>query len=352
MKLNFKDLLKHANNAFNQKRAFVLYRKPYETTIYSQFQLSNNQNYNSDIKTSGFVFAPFDSSQKKFFFDSSNAECFESTFEELNFLNTNQFKITDVPQLKNQHIQTVKKAVNAIKQQEFDKLVISRKEELTASVFELELTFFMLLKKYPTAMVYCWYHPQVGIWMGATPELLCKITGNQFTTMALAGTQLAVQKSDVQWTQKEINEQQLVTDFITETIQPEIKVIKISDPETVQAGNLWHIKTTITGEISQHSDMEKLISKLHPTPAVCGLPKEKAFKFIVENENYNREFYTGYLGIIKKKEIELFVNLRCMKIENEIISIFVGGGITAASVPEKEWDETVAKAHTMKNVLF
>ena len=95
----------------------------------------------------------------------------------------------------------------------------------------------------------------------------------------------------------------------------------------------------------------------HPTPAVCGLPAKKAKNFILENENYNREFYSGFLGEInipkstKNKKSHLFVNLRCMSLENNIARIYVGGGITKDSIPEKEWEETVSKSFTMKSVL-
>ena len=101
-----------------------------------------------------------------------------------------------------------------------------------------------------------------------------------------------------------------------------------------------------------------MIRILHPTPAVCGFSREIAREFIIENENYNRSFYTGFLGELNlqnfnkdKKKSALFVNLRCMKIENNKVSIFVGGGITKGSNAEKEWQETVFKSKTMKYVL-
>ena len=100
-----------------------------------------------------------------------------------------------------------------------------------------------------------------------------------------------------------------------------------------------------------NSSLKDLIRKLHPTPAVCGLPRDKAKEFIIKNENYNREFYTGFLGEITNTDSSLFVNLRCMKLEENIANIYVGGGITKDSNSKQEWLETVSKTQTMKSVL-
>ena len=80
--------------------------------------------------------------------------------------------------------------------------------------------------------------------------------------------------------------------------------------------------------------------------------------FILENENYNREYYTGFLGELNKKSIkkkklksDLYVNLRCMQIKNQQAFIYMGCGITKDSNPEKEWEESVNKSMTMKKIL-
>lgn len=112
---------------------------------------------------------------------------------------------------------------------------------------------------------------------------------------------------------------------------------------------------------------------MHPTPAVCGLPKDISKAFILKNENYNREFYTGFLGELNIKErksrnvnrhnIEndayasvknvsnLYVNLRCMQLVNNHAIVYIGGGITKDSIPEKEWEETVSKSQVIKSIL-
>ena len=235
--------------------------------------------------------------------------------------------------------------------------------------------FQELLVTYSTAFVYLWYHPQVGLWLGATPETLLKIQGSSFKTMALAGTQKFKGSVEVKWGEKEKQEQQFVTGEILTRLTGLVEGLKASEVHTSKAGNLLHLRTEISGRVSAgEAGLKKLISALHPTPAVCGLPKEKAKKFILSEENYDREFYTGFLGELNlqssrnrsgnrrnvenlayrtvKKETALFVNLRCMKLARGAAELFIGGGITNDSNPEAEWEETVNKAGTMKKVLF
>jgi isochorismate synthase len=174
--------------------------------------------------------------------------------------------------------------------------------------------------------------------------------------MALAGTQIFKGSADVQWPEKERREQQFVTDYILSKLKK--YDLKITRPYTLQAGSLLHICTEITGILSPRNSLKDLISALHPTPAVCGVPENLAKTFILNNEHYDREYYTGYLGELNMndKQTNLYVNLRCMKTEPDPVghiraSLYIGGGITVDSIPEKEWEETVAKSNTIKRVL-
>jgi isochorismate synthase len=122
--------------------------------------------------------------------------------------------------------------------------------------------------------VYCWYHPKIGLWLGATPETLIKIEGNRFSIMALAGTQDYKGTLEVNWQQKEKVEQQVVTDFIIENLESLVENVKVSKTETVKAGNLLHLKTNITAQLKSNLNLNEIITALHPTPAVCGTRKK------------------------------------------------------------------------------
>jgi isochorismate synthase len=141
--------------------------------------------------------------------------------------------------------------------------------------------FKHLLQNYKSAFVYVWFHPKVGLWLGATPETLLDIKNSVFTTMSLAGTQVYKNTENVVWKSKELNEQQLVTNFIENQLSTISSTLKIDKTETVKAGILLHLKTKVTGVLNEESTLKTLIRALHPTPAVCGLPREKAKNFIL-----------------------------------------------------------------------
>jgi isochorismate synthase len=101
----------------------------------------------------------------------------------------------------------------------------------------------------------------------------------------------------------------------------------------------------------KQSNWGELINALHPTPAVCGLPRERALKLIAQHETHNRNFYAGLIGKKSKQELAVFVNLRCMQVTKNDFLLYIGGGITQQSIPENEWNETENKAKTLARVL-
>jgi isochorismate synthase len=95
-----------------------------------------------------------------------------------------------------------------------------------------------------------------------------------------------------------------------------------------------------------------MLQLLHPTAAVCGMPLEPSLEFLKENEGYDREFYSGYLGPVNiNNHTHLFVNLRCMKLLDNQGLLYAGAGVTFDSLPEKEWEETEIKFKTLLNVI-
>ncbi|MCH3883240.1 MULTISPECIES: chorismate-binding protein [Tenacibaculum] len=340
-------IFKNIEAQFKKQLPFVAYKKPNETFISAYLQETDKLFFADKLTEYGFVFAPFEGKEKAILIPEKYSEFITEEFvinEELTFKN----HFSDDFSSKENHIELVEKAISAINNNEFKKVVVSRKELVQLVDFDLITVFDKLLNLYTNAMVYVWFHPKVGLWFGATPETLLKVKGNEFETMSLAGTQTYNGTINVTWQQKEIEEQQFVTDYIVGNLKATVKNISASKTETIKAGNLLHLKTKISGEFKTNS--LELISKLHPTPAVCGLPLDMSRDFILENENYKRSFYTGFLGEININS-NFYVNLRCMEIVGENAHIYVGGGITKNSNPLKEWEETVAKTRVMKKVL-
>jgi isochorismate synthase len=184
--------------------------------------------------------------------------------------------------------------------------------------------------------------------MGASPETLLEAKKNLVNTMSLAGTK----QEGEEWTDKEIEEQDLVTQTIKRAFnKANCKELNIEGPNTIKAGQVQHLHTHISAILNKSDDWKPLLQTLHPTPAVCGIPTEEARKFIVENEKYNRAYYTGFLGVLAENKKQFFVNLRCMEIFEETALLYIGGGITAKSNLEKEWQETERKSLTLANHL-
>ncbi|MGC6430521.1 MAG: chorismate-binding protein [Jejuia sp.] len=343
--------------------------------VKAMLQKDDNLYSTKDFSEKGFVFSPFDINKDSILIPQSSSECFDVEFSNQNTVETSQIESFEIDKKqKALHVKLVESGIEAIKNGDVQKVVLSRVEEYIHDTIDVFEVFQQLLNSYPLALAYLWYHPKVGLWLGATPETLLKIEGRNFSIMALAGTQDYQGTLDVIWNEKELKEQQFVTDFILENITSTIENIKVSDVQTVKSGNLLHLKTDIKGQLkSQETDLKPLLHSLHPTPAVCGSPKAKAMEFIFKNENYDREFYTGFLGelnfdidvkprtgsrnvenrayTLKRKSTQLYVNLRCMQIKENKALIYVGGGITSDSNAELEWEETVSKSMVVKKVL-
>lgn len=263
----------------------------------------------------------------------------------------------DTSSSKDDYVSLVKKSIEYIKIGELKKIVTSRTKVIDLQDnFDPIYFFERLVNKYPNAFISLISIPEVGTWIGASPEILLKIENNQLTTMALAGTQIykGQELEEVEWGLKEKEEQLTVSEYIEEKfVNLSVKDFHKSIPTTIIAGNVLHIQTLFSYSSNNINDFStKFISGFSPTPAVCGYPKDKSLNFLLKNESYNREFYSGYLGLINIfDKSNLFVNLRCMQIKNDKAVIYVGGGITADSVPEKEWYETELKSQTLLSVL-
>lgn len=340
-----------------QNLPFVLYAKPDSDKIVGLFQKNDHLYFLEDFAAIGFVFAPFDGDLIPYI-PQKESDVFVDSIVETNYVVANNVspEIDETAKIVFENL--AQRGIEAIQSGAFEKVVLSRKEEVLLRQFDLETVLKKLIAFYPTAFKYCFYHPKIGMWLGATPEQFVKINQKSLKTVALAGTQIATGSETVTWKEKEIEEQRLVTEFITAGLQDKVSDMTISSPYSVQAGNLWHIKTDIAATAKNKKVKGAIISALHPTSAVCGLPKEAAKAFILKNENYDREYYSGYLGELnldlatfRTEQSDLFVNLRCMKITGDTAELFIGCGITKDSVPADEFMETVNKSMTMKKTI-
>ncbi len=339
------------NQLIQSDKAFVLYKKPLDNQVTVIVQNNTNLYNTTHFEESGFVFAPFDDTKPTVIFPENHTTVTNLELASLDF-SINNNTSTESSNSKDRHIELVKKTIQFIASGKAHKVVVSRKEKHSFPIENVGFLFEKMLVNpaYSETMIYLWRHPKVGTWLGASPERLIELNGNSYNTMALAGTQ--TYKEACTWGHKEKQEQKWVTESIRYELSGLSKSMSISDPFTKKAGHLAHICCIIKGELKEDTRLYSLLNHLHPTPAVCGTPTDISKNFILANEGYDREFYTGFLGTINLNDkTELFVNLRCMQLEKKHALLYVGGGITKDSKPEEEWVETVNKAKTMLYLL-
>lgn len=241
--------------------------------------------------------------------------------------------------------------LTALQNRAFEKLVLSRYKdrEIDPPLCLTEL-FCSASDLYPNGFTYMVYTPQAGLWMGSTPEILLSGKDDAYSTVALAGTMKA--SDSPVWSEKNKLEQEYVARYIREKLHSLGIESEERGPVTAKAGALVHLKSVFSFSFTDPQRLGDVISMLHPTPAVCGLPKEEAYHFICDHEGYDRSYYSGFLGPLDQDaETDLYVNLRCMRIMPSYVRLYAGGGLLISSDLESEWNETEDKMQTMLSLL-
>ena len=334
---------------WDRQHPFVSFRVPNSEEVIVYYQNKNNLYSTNDMLVSGFVMSPFSQTEETYYIPDDLNETFLR--KNIPLSEKHEYNIMEDASKKTDFIELITRAKEQIYSGVFNKVVVSR--HLTFPSKKKPVNLFLALENlYPETLVYLWHHPKVGTWLGASPEQLVNSTVKETKTMSLAGTQLYNQYEPSKWTSKEYEEQAIVTKEMTndlKTIFPSDQIL-VKGPLNLRTGNLLHLCTHFKMPALK-VPLQLLINALHPTPAVAGVPKEKAIEFIKSEEGYNRLFYTGFLGIITKEKKHLFVNLRCGQWKQGKLTLFVGAGITKGSIPENEWIETQRKAITLLRIL-
>jgi len=371
---NFKyqHLIELQRICLKQNIPFVSYRLPLDSEIITLVQhhslpekLDSLQNIDQKI---GFVIAPFNETPEHgAYFLKPDCVFFSNEIDDIyleKLAGNNRFlpkeKLTErniQTTEKTEYISNVATAIKAMEAGEFHKVVLSKiRVEQLDNDFNAADFFLKLCDKYPHAFVYLMQLPGAGCWMGATPEPLLTLDDEKVKTVSLAGTQMATNDKieSYSWSNKELEEQGIVTDFVEQTLHClNIKNVSKIGPENYQAANLIHLKTRFEfGHSELRNRFGEFLKALHPTPSVGGLPKAVARNFIMANEKHDRAYYTGFLGPVNINEKSaIFVNLRCLQLFERQFVLYSGAGITYSSVAENEWTETDNKMMTMMTVM-
>lgn len=263
-----------------------------------------------------------------------------------------------------QHQNIVRRCIDYLRSADGDgierKIVISRCNTFDMAYPELTALLRRLLDTRPDALIFFFSTPQTGTWLGASPELLLSTRGKKVCSMSLAGTRPSgcsdnsYHGSDTtdsdSWDFKNIQEQRIVTDEITRTLNKFGLKTLTDGPATVCAGNVEHLCTRIfstSNEVMTSEEILDIASALSPTPALCGYPRDEAEDFILSNELHERELYGGFMGLTDSSGgwADLYVNLRSGRY-NPVTGrfcAFAGGGITPFSDAVAEVMETTRK---------
>lgn len=337
------------NQLLSADQAFVFYRLPKGKTVHCHFKEDASLTLTDDLKINGFVMSRFDSPLPAVYISDKNHLQFE--YKTQAFEREEAVTILDLEN-KSSFINVVNETKKAIASGRLKKLVVARKITQKEEVDALQF-FTHLLTLYPNAMIYFWHHPKAETWVGASPEQLFSVHSGRLTTMALAGTLPHNPEEEYHWGDKEKTEQGWVKETLERDLQDLFpsSLVKCSETFTRRAGNLVHLCNELSVE-AQNINTTLLLKKLHPTPAVGGIPVDEGMRFLADHENLDRAYYTGFFGpVMGEDQIDLFVNLRCAQIISEGLVLYVGAGITKDSEPEKEWEETQNKSKTLLAAL-
>jgi len=372
--------------AIESNYAVAVWRLPNDDTkhliISKQHEVLGPDSQLEDLP-SGFIFAPFDKSADRTFlkadflfsFSDKKIKTPQSPLEvsSVAWLNV-QFaeksshtprpyilKYSPTAGSKETFVKMVEDGIAEIEKGTFEKIVPSRAQQVAIRPdFDFVQTFQNLSDANPNAFVSLVSSAETGTWFGATPESLVRVEDKSiFKTIALAATQVYREGMDlkaVAWTQKDIEEHALVERYIVNSFK-KIRLREFDEhgPKTVVAGNLLHLKSVFSVDMVATNFPQlgsTMLQLLHPTSAVCGVPLEPSLQFLRNNEGYDRQYYSGYLGPVNfDNNIDIFVNLRCAQLLDKQAILYAGAGVTIDSVAELEWKETEVKLKTLSDAL-
>ena len=256
----------------------------------------------------------------------------------------------------------VNASVTKIKEGELEKVVLAR--DLIAHA-DKEINPAALIQSLETEYPSTWLF-LVDNLIGATPELLVRLSKSLVTSRVLAGTIRRTGDEERDFalagslakSSKDLEEHEYAVRSVAEALEPFASSTNVPDaPFVLHLPNVMHLATDVTGVINDSAtkvDIFKLISALHPSAAVCGTPTDVARDVITELESMNRARYAGPVGWIDAHgDGEMGIALRCGQIaeDRRSIRLFAGCGIVAGSSAEQELAESQAKLLPMRSAL-
>lgn len=266
-----------------------------------------------------------------------------------------------------EYVEAVAEACRRIETRALEKVVLSRSLELSLEqpIARADLLRRLLLQNragFAFALEVGTSPSQSRLFLGVSPELLLQKRAGQVATNPLAGSRPRGRNRDEDETlarsllssKKDLHEHALVIDAVVEALRPWCKQLHVPrGPSLISTPSMWHLSTALSGELrDRRCSSIALAQALHPTPAVCGLPRSAAHAAICQLEGFERGLFAGAVGYCDAEgDGEWAVSLRCAELTPSSVRVFAGAGIVQGSEPWSEFDETAAKMGTMLRAL-
>jgi len=255
----------------------------------------------------------------------------------------------------------VAEVLEKIKENQIEKVVLSRKVELKLSGEpNIDDLIDSLKKDYPTCYIFI-FHKGKSSFFGATPEKLAKFTDGKIEIDALAGSAPRGKNPDEDLMlenklladRKNLNEHNIVVEHIKNSISGITNNLNLDTHYGIKKlANIQHLWSKFSAELKNSSSIFSIIKELYPTPAICGFPKDTALHLIKRVEGYKRGLYSGVIGWFNfENDGDFAVALRSALYANNKLYVYAGSGIVENSNPEEEYKETELKLNTILSLF-
>lgn len=252
-------------------------------------------------------------------------------------------------------------ALDRIRNGGVEKVVLARSREAgTPRSWDLVRAFTALREEYPACFRYLYWDDTGGVFLGASPERLISLRGGRVCADAVAGTARLGEPGGADAARallddpKERREHEVVVREILAALRSVCPdAAAPSEPALLRLRQIAHLRTPVTATAPSGTHVLDLVSRVHPTPAVAGTPREEALKLIRVLEPRGRGWYAGPIGwMTPEGDGDFAVGIRSAFVRGDRALLYAGAGIVAGSDPEREWDECEAKLRSIEDVLF
>ena len=255
----------------------------------------------------------------------------------------------------------VASALKSIEKEELSKIVIAHATDVfSATPFNIIHSLNNLRQRHSDCYIFSTSNGRGHSFIGASPERLISIQNQRLVTDALAGSaprgktasEDASFASRLLSSQKEQREHQAVTQFIIQRLRQLDLTPQRSPRQLLQLSNIQHLWTQIYAQLPAHVNPLDIVARLHPTPAVAGVPTQRACEQIRRYETFDRGLYAAPLGWIDYQGNSHFiVGIRSALIKGNHARLYAGAGIVAGSDPDKEFAEVQLKLQSLLKAL-